>query len=142
MDILKNKQGSLIDTLIYLKAMLCSNMDYRASTCIVYYFWVSNHFTFMHLWNQGGKRTKDLCLVCYKEFKGALCNNRIRELPIYKKENWSDLRSFWTQYIMVYTPRDKCRKQYTYSSKSGRRFSNYHQHHPRLPPQSPGRIAE
>ena len=30
MDMLKNKQGSLIDTLIYLKAMLCSNMGYRS----------------------------------------------------------------------------------------------------------------
>jgi hypothetical protein len=35
-DMLKNKQGGLIDTLIYLKAMLCNNMN-----CIVYYFVVN-----------------------------------------------------------------------------------------------------
>jgi hypothetical protein len=87
--------------------MVCDNIK-----CIIYYFEVSNHFTCMHLWNQGGKRTKNLCLVCYKEFKCALCNNRIRKLPVYKKENWSDFKSFWKQYIIVYTPRDKRREQY------------------------------
>ena len=46
-----------------------------------------------HLWNQGGKTAQDLRLVHYQEFKCTFCDNRIRELPITKKEKMSDVES-------------------------------------------------
>ena len=97
---------------LYLSKQWSATTWIIGATCGICQFQVSKHLKCWHLWNQIGKGAKDLCLVCYKEFNRALCNNRICKLPIYKKKKLSILDACGSNPTMVYRSREKHRKQH------------------------------